>query len=183
MGPTWGPSGAVRTQMGPMLAPWTLVSGITITKQYKTLYIFYIDKLHFVMCDLDTWNVNNVIYNITVRAINQFSAYFVQVLPKKRIYRICLNRWPSLISLARSIPSDTLYYGHLMPTASRAEISFPRSILQSLVPGEYDMPTTMPCVDHEGAARVIVPRQDNMINPDYNMMLAISVRINQHSPY
>ena len=28
MGPTWGPSGAVRTQVGPMLAPWTLLSGV-----------------------------------------------------------------------------------------------------------------------------------------------------------
>ena len=28
MGPTWGPSGANRTQVGPMLAPWTLLSGI-----------------------------------------------------------------------------------------------------------------------------------------------------------
>ena len=27
MGPTWGPSGADRTQVGPMLAPWTLPSG------------------------------------------------------------------------------------------------------------------------------------------------------------
>ena len=27
MRPTWGPSGANRTQMGPMLAPWTLLSG------------------------------------------------------------------------------------------------------------------------------------------------------------
>ena len=27
MGPTWGPSGAGRTQMGPMLVPWTLLSG------------------------------------------------------------------------------------------------------------------------------------------------------------
>ena len=27
MGPTWGPSGADRTQTGPMLAPWTLLSG------------------------------------------------------------------------------------------------------------------------------------------------------------
>ena len=26
MGPTWGPSGADRTHVGPMLAPWTLVS-------------------------------------------------------------------------------------------------------------------------------------------------------------
>ena len=27
MGPTWGPFGAGRTQVGPMLAPWTLLSG------------------------------------------------------------------------------------------------------------------------------------------------------------
>ena len=27
MGLTWGPSGADRTQVGPMLAPWTLLSG------------------------------------------------------------------------------------------------------------------------------------------------------------
>ena len=27
MGPTWGPSGADRTQVGHMLAPWTLLSG------------------------------------------------------------------------------------------------------------------------------------------------------------
>ena len=27
MGPTWGPSGADRTRVGPMLAPWTLLSG------------------------------------------------------------------------------------------------------------------------------------------------------------
>ena len=27
MGPTWGPSGADRSQVGPMLVPWTLLSG------------------------------------------------------------------------------------------------------------------------------------------------------------
>ena len=27
MGPTWGPSGSCRPQMGPMLAPWALLSG------------------------------------------------------------------------------------------------------------------------------------------------------------
>ena len=31
MGPTWGPSGADRTQVGPMLAPWTLLSGTPTT--------------------------------------------------------------------------------------------------------------------------------------------------------
>ena len=28
MGPTWGPSGADRTQVGPVLAPWTLLTGL-----------------------------------------------------------------------------------------------------------------------------------------------------------
>ena len=28
-GQTWGPSGANRTQVGPMLAPWTLLSGVS----------------------------------------------------------------------------------------------------------------------------------------------------------
>ena len=32
MGPTWGTSGAGRTQVDPMLAPWTLVSGEAETK-------------------------------------------------------------------------------------------------------------------------------------------------------
>ena len=31
MGPTWGPPGDDRTQVGPMLAPWTLLSGIRWT--------------------------------------------------------------------------------------------------------------------------------------------------------
>ena len=33
MGSTWGPSGSDRTQVGPMLAPWTLLSGCL----YRTL--------------------------------------------------------------------------------------------------------------------------------------------------
>ena len=33
MGPTWGPSGSCRPQLGPMLAPWTLLSGIGDFKQ------------------------------------------------------------------------------------------------------------------------------------------------------
>ena len=30
MGPTWGPPGSCRPQMGPMLAPWTLLSGVLL---------------------------------------------------------------------------------------------------------------------------------------------------------
>ena len=39
IGPTWGPSGADRTQVGPMLAPWTLLSGrVKLTPQGIALY-------------------------------------------------------------------------------------------------------------------------------------------------
>ena len=31
MGPTWGPSGSIRTQVGPMFPPWTLLSGMIIS--------------------------------------------------------------------------------------------------------------------------------------------------------
>ena len=33
MGPTWGPSGSCRSQMGPMLASWTLLSGYCCLKK------------------------------------------------------------------------------------------------------------------------------------------------------
>ena len=39
MGPTWGPSGADRTQVGPMLAPWTLLSGRCWLKRVIHVYI------------------------------------------------------------------------------------------------------------------------------------------------
>ena len=32
MGPTWGPPGSSRPQMGPMLAPWTLLWGCFFIK-------------------------------------------------------------------------------------------------------------------------------------------------------
>ena len=35
MGPTWGPSGADRTQVGPMLAPWILLSGKIFSCQIR----------------------------------------------------------------------------------------------------------------------------------------------------
>ena len=34
MGPTWDPPGSCRTQMGPMLAPWTLLSGSLYWKPF-----------------------------------------------------------------------------------------------------------------------------------------------------
>ena len=42
MGPTWGPSGADGTQVGPMLAPWTLLSGLfSLHRRWKWWWSFH----------------------------------------------------------------------------------------------------------------------------------------------
>ena len=37
MGPTWGPPGSCRPQMGPMLAPWALLSGL-VCNEHDSIY-------------------------------------------------------------------------------------------------------------------------------------------------
>ena len=48
MGPTWGPHGSCRPQMGPMLAPWTLLSG-TLCALLCTvgLWTYHAKSLHW----------------------------------------------------------------------------------------------------------------------------------------
>ena len=48
MGPTWGPSGADRTQVGPMLAPWTLLSGMVylLCPLYSTYSSWWIHSIY-----------------------------------------------------------------------------------------------------------------------------------------
>ena len=52
--PTWGPSGADRTQVGPMLAPWTLLSGwyfsscrASVSVLFETRSVNYGTSSHF----------------------------------------------------------------------------------------------------------------------------------------
>ena len=42
MGSTWGPPGSCRPQMGPMLAPWTLLSGTVTCMPGLTLQRWYV---------------------------------------------------------------------------------------------------------------------------------------------
>ena len=64
VGPTWGPSGADSTQVGPMSAPWTLLSGKALVREaclclQKPCVASYIiklfrphDYLHVTMVDI-----------------------------------------------------------------------------------------------------------------------------------
>ena len=52
MRPTWGPSGADRTQVGPMLAPWTLQSGQCwhMIKHYKDILYEVLYEVKMASC-------------------------------------------------------------------------------------------------------------------------------------
>ena len=55
MGPTWGPPGSCRPQMGPILAPWTLLSGI-FSLDHSMLTVH---KGTFCFC----LNTNDLVFN------------------------------------------------------------------------------------------------------------------------
>ena len=54
-GPTWGPPGSCRPQMGPMLAPWTLLSWIIIVWPHpaNNWYEGHNIGVPFVLCIFD----------------------------------------------------------------------------------------------------------------------------------
>ena len=54
MGPTWGPSGADRTQVVPMLAPWTLLSGHLVVNGQQCGIMFSL-LLACKCCWLTSW--------------------------------------------------------------------------------------------------------------------------------
>ena len=59
MGPTWGPSGADKTQVGPLLAPWTLLSESPVRERYG-MDLWFQSLIHVMLLSF------NVVYNITI---------------------------------------------------------------------------------------------------------------------
>ena len=57
MGPTWGPSGAGRNQVGPILAPWTLLSGfLKHVLKFELLYSTPVLVFAAVSCQINVWS-------------------------------------------------------------------------------------------------------------------------------
>ena len=67
MGRTWGPSRADRTQVGPMLAPWTLPSGSAWCYEMLSTVIWY--SLFDANNYIGVWKVSEVIRTINVSLI------------------------------------------------------------------------------------------------------------------
>ena len=92
MGPTWGPSGADRTQVGPMLAPWTLLSVIVSILPYyhwihfpqfysmsicKLIRIYIVTPYHSIKCrfgdgiNTTTFYLSFKIAYLTIKKVDQ----------------------------------------------------------------------------------------------------------------
>ena len=83
MKPRWGPSGANRTQVGPMLAPWTLLSG-GLVPVYAGFY-----KTHEELKLISLWCIS---WYLVVDPYSINAVYF----HKNTTYLIKLpNRWKS----------------------------------------------------------------------------------------
>ena len=101
MGPTRGPSGADRTQVGPMLAPWILLSGVPIY-----IYIFRFKKNR-------TWNeIWSKIFKI--RLPGQFYIVVIHEHPRYRVYSVKIKtpRWVSGHNLCKNTRSFSHQYLH-----------------------------------------------------------------------
>ena len=56
MGPAWGPPGSCRSQMGPMLAPWTLLSGTL----HNPCMMLYVHSEHTYFFNQELWGRREV---------------------------------------------------------------------------------------------------------------------------
>ena len=77
MGPTWGPSGADRTQVGPMLAPWTLLSGWSLCGKGSAHWVW---KICGTTAVTDRWShhtgvITNFQWNITLHMARLSTAF------------------------------------------------------------------------------------------------------------
>ena len=67
MGPTWGPSGTDKTQVGPMLAPWTLLSKLVCPqKQWACGSEHWYNGKTINVIKIDIWNCKMLRLNKTI---------------------------------------------------------------------------------------------------------------------
>ena len=86
MGPTWSPPGSCRPQMGPMLAPWTLLSGLpnailATSKRngqgpfLNSITDFIIEVTHVQSIDLarngNSWCANEIVRGVQIAIFNE----------------------------------------------------------------------------------------------------------------
>ena len=99
MGPTWSPSGSYRPQMGPMLAPWTLLSEWALwmdERFHPTLWCpcYYLSRLGLkcvYLCKMGRWCPNNYHFYKLIREIMVCAGCLSMFYRHKHV-----NLWPNV---------------------------------------------------------------------------------------
>ena len=96
MGPTWGPSGADRTQVCPMLAPWHLLSGFCYTKISQLMGCLFggILSISYLWYAIDALYVTP--YHIIDRAIAQSNCIRYGLMQKWKLNHDDVTTWKSV---------------------------------------------------------------------------------------
>ena len=108
MGPTWGPPGSFRPQVGPMLAPWTLLSG-SISQEPCTQFALCCVLLRFGTRRF--YQPSNIWYKTRrIPKLEWFSsrlaigfAQYLETAVKSKMEMYLEQRWQSMLQLH---PSD-----------------------------------------------------------------------------
>ena len=98
MGPTWDLPGADRTQVGPMLAPWTLLSGVAQQATPRTTAALFITWHEVLLLDLRQISdrlqeIMFITYHTNIKKLHQFwSQYFHVAKP----FMSTCRRYPAI---------------------------------------------------------------------------------------
>ena len=103
MGPTWGPYGADRTQVGPTLAPWTLLSGMVVLSA-MAVRVTCISYLSMVVC-LRLYR--NILSGVSY--ISRENCFFITIIQSVMWAKNRLNNDPKYIFGYYTISSSPLY--------------------------------------------------------------------------
>ena len=106
MGPTWGPPGSCRPQMGPMLAPWTLLSGIPsmryVAWRHSRDYYLYLVTPH--LCQIFGIHLMNVLWvpnlQMSYSDLIKWLETRTRVLVIYTFYSCLLHFYPSTAGIA-----------------------------------------------------------------------------------
>ena len=99
MGPTWGPLGDDRTQVGLVLAPWTLLSGNPQLKRHSVNWVYaYVSELKNWMND-----INGCIKFVIVNVIIYSWRHILQVVALCILYNKNVSvrplQWATIIGM------------------------------------------------------------------------------------
>ena len=98
MGPTWGPPGSCRPQLGPMLTPWTLLSRLVHPKGYTCSCLFLFCSCLITVGLHISFHITPLVLfsNRPVAQIPQWISPISHNAPfKQKCAHLCIFLWPN----------------------------------------------------------------------------------------